>query len=449
MNRKLIAGVAAALLVPATLGAVSAEATSAQKPTITSVTFTNLATYPNAWGSGGAGGSGSSHYTAQPNTSLSPYEEATMTIHGTNLGSSTAPSQVGFVDKTRAIIGLSTGSSAPMCPTDGNFATGSSPTTADAGICISKGAVNTNTGTVFTATVYGPQGDSLFMLQKKGISTYYPGALEVDFTPTGGSTAKYKGTDTIDSNCGTTLPAAAASGKSYTLDANGEPTGAGATSVATTYADVSLNVLDGAIVGNLCTPDIGTAAAGPTAPNTVDYPAYAVNYPVSWQTSSSTGSDTAGGAHTFKGVSFGFPYTSDQELDIYGVTQTYTLTNFNKHLSYSCAAASTGQPSGLVAAHINCTISTKGVVTITDNADDTKYNAGDTISGPVVDITAHGTSAGTMTLEAGADSSEIGLGGTCTLSSGTWTAHGGGLCAAVVFGPRAGTANATYAPLSN
>jgi hypothetical protein len=107
MNRKLIAGAAAALLIPASFGVVSAGAKkAAAKPSISSVTFTNLNTYTNSWGGGNAGGSGTSSYTAQPNTSLSPYEEATMTITGSNLGTSTSPTQVSFTDKTKAIIGL-------------------------------------------------------------------------------------------------------------------------------------------------------------------------------------------------------------------------------------------------------------------------------------------------------------------------------------------------------
>jgi hypothetical protein len=309
--------------------------------------------------------------------------------------------------------------------------------------------VNTNNGTTFTAVVYGPQGDNLFMLQKKGIAAYNQGALEVDFT-TGAGTAKYKGTDTVDSNCGPSLGTAATAGKSYSLDANGEPTGAGTTSAHTTYSDVSLSILSGAVVANLCTPDIGIADQGPVSPNTVDYASWATNYPVSWTTSASTGSDTAGGTHTFTGVSFGFPYKSAQDLNIYGITQTYTLTNFDKKVTPVCTVEATGsQPSGLHKANISCSISSKGVVTITDNSDSTSYSAGDTISGPVVDITAAGTSAAPMTLIPGADTSEIGLGGTCTYSAGTWTASTGGNCVGVVFGPRAGTANATYAPLSN
>jgi len=461
MKHKLIAAAAAALAfssLPVMAGVANASA--APSPTISSVTFTNVGTYPNSWGESGS-------YSAQPNTSLSPYEKATMTITGTNLGSSTAPAQVAFAVKMKGQLGLTSSLTAKSCPTDATFNGGTgnggnAGFVASGGICVSKGSVNSNNGTTFTATVLGPQGNNFFMLQKKGVATYNQAALEIDFTPTGTTkAAKYKGTDTIDSNCGVNLQTSATPGKSYGLDANGEPLTSGTATNApqTTYSDVSLNVL-GVIVSNLCTPDIGIAAAGPTAPNTLDYPAWASNYPVRWTTSASNGSgDGVGSTHSFTGVSFGFPYTSAQVLKIYGVTQTYTLSNYDKTGAsnpYGCSAGGQSkQPTGLIKANINCSISTKGVVTISDNVDVTNYTAGDTISGPVVDIVAKGKAAGAMNLIPGNDTSEIGLSdgtGTpagCTFNGTTWDSGAHTLCVAVVFGPRAQTANASYAALSN
>ncbi len=326
---------------------------------------------------------------------------------------------------------------------------------------MSKGSANTNNGSTFTATVLGPQGNNFFMLQKKGVASYSKAALEIDFTPTGASkTVKFKNSATIDSNCGTALQTAAMPGKAYTLDANGEILlGSASDQANITYSDVSLNVL-GIWIANLCTPDAGIAAAGPTAPNTLDYPAWATNYPVTWMTTSSTGSDLAGGTHNFNGVSFGFPYTSAQPLKIYGTTQTYTLTNFDKTgltaaPPLGCDTTGTTQPPGLHKINIHCDISTKGVVTITDTVDITNYSAGDTIAGPVVNVHAKGKAALAMGLIGGNDSSEIGLGdglGTpegCTYTNGAWVAGLHTTCIAVIFGPRAGTYNAIHAALSN
>jgi hypothetical protein len=438
-----------------------ASATPAPSASISSVTFTNVGAWPNSWGESGS-------YTPQPSTSLSPYEKATMTIHGENLGSSTAPGQIAFKVKMKGVLGLTASLTPVDCPTDGTFNGGignggNAGLVSTGGICVSKGSANTNNGSTFTATVLGPQGNNFFMLQKKGVASYNQAALEIDFTPTGASkTVKFKNSATIDSNCGTTLQTAATPGKAYTLDANGEILLSSASNKAqTSYSDVSLNVL-GIWIANLCTPDAGIAAAGPTAPNTLDYPAWASNYPVTWTTTSSTGGgDLKGSTHSFNGVAFGFPYTSAQPLKIYGVTQTYTLSNFDKKgltaaPPLGCdALATASQPAGLHKANISCSISSKGVVTITDSVDITEYSAGDTIAGPKVNIQAMGKAAGVMNLIPGNDSSEIGIGdglGTpagCTYTNGAWVAGAHTTCIAVVFGPRAGTANTTYAALSN
>ena len=399
-----------------------------------------------------------------------------MTIHGANLGTSTLPAQIAFKVKMKGQLGLVSTLTPADCPSDGTFNGGignggNAGLVSTGGICVSKGSANTNSGSTFTATVLGPQGNNFFMLQKKGVASYNQAALEIDFTPTGASkTVKFKNSATIDSNCGTTLQTAATPGKAYTLDGNGEIlVNSASNSANTTYSDVALNVL-GLYVTNLCTPDSGIAATGPTAPNTLDYPAWATNYPVKWTTSSSTGSDLVGGTHNFNGVAFGFPYTSAQPLKIYGTTQTYTLTNFDKKgltatPALGCDTAGTTQPSGLHKPNIQCSISTKGVVTITDTVDITEYQAGDTIAGPVVNIHAKGKAAGAMGVIGGNDSSEIGLGdglGTpagCTYVDGAtvdgvyvaahWVAGAHTTCIAVIFGPRAGTYNATYAALSN
>jgi len=470
MKHKLIAAAAASLAFSSLpIMASVASATPAPSASISSVTFTNVGAWPNSWGQNG-------RYTPQPSTSLSPYERATMTIHGANLGTSTAPGQIAFKVKMNGVLGLTSTLLPTDCPTDGTFNGGignggNAGLVSTGGICVSKGSANTNNGSTFTATVLGPQGNNFFMLQKNGVASYDQAALEIDFTPTGASkTVKFKNSATIDSNCGTTLQTAATDGKAYTLDANGEILVSSASNSAnTTYSDVSLNV-DGLWIANLCTPDAGIAAAGPTAPNTLDYPAWATNYPVTWTTTSSTGSDLAGGTHNFNGVSFGFPYTSAQPLKIYGTTQTYTLTNFDKKgltatPPLGCDTSGTTQPPGLYKNNIHCVISTKGVVTITDTVDITNYSAGDTIAGPVVNVHAKGKAAGAMGLIGGNDSSEIGLGdglGTpegCTWVDGAtvdgvyvaahWAAGAHTTCIAVIFGPRAGTTNATYAALSN
>ena len=83
----------------------------------------------------------------------------------------------------------------------------------------------------------------------------------------------------------------------------------------------------------------------------------------------------------------------------------------------------------------------------------------------MVNVHAKGKAAGAMGLIGGNDSSEIGLGdglGTpegCTYVDGAyvkgvwvaahWEAGLHTTCIAVIFGPRAGTTNATYAALSN
>ena len=460
MKHKLIAAAAASLAFSSLpIMASVASAAPAPSASISSVTFTNVGAWPNSWGENGS-------YTPQPSTSLSPYERATMTIHGANLGTSTAPAQIAFKVKMKGQLGLVSTLLPAECPSDGTFNGGTgnggnAGLVSTGGICVSKGSANTNNGSTFTATVLGPQGNNFFMLQKKGVASYNQAALEIDFTPTGATkTVKFKNSATIDSNCGTTLQTAATPGKAYTLDANGEILLSSASDKAhTSYSDVSLNVLD-IWIANLCTPDAGIAAAGPNAPNTLDYPAWATNYPVTWTTTSSTGSDLAGGTHNFNGVAFGFPYTSAQPLKIYGTTQTYTLTNFDKKgltaaPALGCDTTGTTQPAGLHKANIQCVISTKGVVTITDTVDITEYQAGDTIAGPVVNIHAKGKAAGAMGLIGGNDSSEIGLGdglGTpagCTYTDGAWHAGAHTTCIAVIFGPRAGTANATYAALSN
>ena len=467
MKHKLIAAAAASLAFSSLpIMASVASATPAPSASISSVTFTNVGAWPNSWGENGS-------YTPQPSTSLSPYERATMTIHGANLGTSTAPGQIAFKVKMNGVLGLTSTLTPSDCPTDGTFnggignggnyvnIPGVGVAVSTGGICVSKGSANTNNGSTFTATVLGPQGNNFFMLQKKGVASYDQAALEIDFTPTGATkTVKFKNSATIDSNCGTTLQTAATPGKAYTLDANGEILlGSASDKAHTSYSDVSLNVL-GLWISNLCTPDAGIAAAGPNAPNTLDYPAWATNYPVTWTTTSSTGSDLAGGTHNFNGVSFGFPYTSAQPLKIYGTTQTYTLTNFDKKgltatPALGCDTSGTTQPTGLLKKNIQCSISTKGVVTITDTVDITDYQAGDTIAGPVVNIHAKGKAAGAMGVIGGNDSSEIGLGdglGTpegCTYTNGAWVAGAHTTCIAVIFGPRAGTTNATYPALSN
>ena len=463
MKHKLIAAAAASLAFSSLpIMASVASATPAPSASISSVTFTNVGAWPNSWGQNGS-------YTPQPSTSLSPYERATMTIHGANLGSSTAPGQIAFKVKMKGVLGLTSTLTPADCPTDGTFNGGignggNAGLVSTGGICVSKGSANTNNGSTFTATVLGPQGNNFFMLQRKGVASYNQAALEIDFTPTGASkTVKFKNSATIDSNCGTTLQTAATPGKAYTLDGNGEIlVNSASNSANTTYSDVALNVL-GLYVTNLCTPDSGIAATGPTAPNTLDYPAWATNYPVKWTTSSSTGSDLVGGTHNFNGVAFGFPYTSAQPLTIYGVTQTYTLTNFDKKglPALGCDTLGTTQPSGLRKSKIQCSISTKGVVTITDTEDVTNYQAGDTIAGPVVNIYAKGKAAGAMGLIPGNDSSEIGINGDpgtkCVFVDNAWkgdigTAPAGAalpLCLSVIFGPRVGTANATYTALSN
>lgn len=334
-----------------------------------------------------------------------------MTITGANLGSSASPQQVTFKLRTKGVSALATDPTALACPAGFSSALNSGAGNG-ADICVNVAGSNTNNGSTVTATVLGPRGYNLFMLQKKGVASYAGGALEVDFTTAAG-TGKFENVATIDSNCGTSLQSAMTPGHAYSLDANGEPDVSTATSSpSTAYYDVVLNVL-GVWTVNLCTPDLGIAPTGPVSPNTVDYAAYASNYPVSFSTTAcSGGGDGATAVHTFTGAGFSFPYTSQQNLTIFGVNQTYTLSNFNKKVAYSCAAsAGANQPAGILKRNVGCTVSTKGVVTVTDTTDINTYTSGDTLSGPAVDISAGGKAAGAMNLVPGPDVSEIGIGG--------------------------------------
>jgi len=355
MNRKLIAGAAAALLIPASLGVMSAGAKAA-KASITSVAFTSQS--PTL---------GFSETSGQ----IAPYQTATLTITGSNLPTGATGSTFSSW-KTKGVGGLYLGG----------------------GLTINS--VTTSTSSSFVASVTGP-GKSLLHSQTKGDA---PGTVSFKF-------GAAKGSFSLVSNCGPTLPAVATAGLTYgtasdgTVDVSGGSTG---TQVGLTYFDVNT------LGFNLCADDIGSAAS-------TGFPTFAANYPVGF---TSTGASSS----SVSGIGFSFPYTTNRTLNVTNTAISYKLNNLKKG---TCSIPSS-QPSGIDASQISCSFK-KNVLTVTSSQGLT-YHKDDVISGPRVSFAVTKTLApGAVTVTPLGDSSTISL---------------DGLSVAINFAPRAGSSSATY-----
>jgi hypothetical protein len=263
------------------------------------------------------------------------------------------------------------------------------------------------TSTSIVANVEGPTGNSLINSQKKGA---LPGTLTLTLAG-----AKQKATASIVSNCGSTLPTIAVAGNTYGTNVDGSLNVAG----GTTGTSAGLDYFDVGTLGyNLCADDIGSATSSGT-------PVFASNYPVQFAKSGSSSS-------SITGVGFSFPYTTARTLSVTGTSITYQLNNYKQGATCS---AGTQANSHINALHVTCMVSSKGLVTVSDTADSLTYSKGDTIVGPVINLTGLvAKGAGHITLTPLGDSSSISI---------------GGIPVQIVFSPRPGTSNATYAALTN
>jgi hypothetical protein len=318
---------------------------------------------------------------SESSSQIAPYQTAVATFTGTALSAVTAGQISGTIQGTGGVYAL-------------------------AGKAITVKSIATHTSTSISALVEGPTGNSLINNQKKGD---LPGTLTL--TVAG---AKQTATASIVSNCGPTLPTIAVAGNTYStvdgsLNVAGGTTG---TSAGLDYFDV------GTLGFNLCADDIGSATSSST-------PVFASNYPVQF---AKTGSSSS----SITGVGFSFPYNTNRTLKVTGTSITYQLNNYKQ--GATCLAGSQAN-SNIKAAHVTCTVDSTGLVTVSDTKDSLTYAKGDTIVGPVINLTGLvATGAGPITLTPLGDSSSIKI---------------GSIPVQIVFSPRPDTSNATYAALTN
>ena len=379
MNRKILAG-AMALALPLSIVGVTAAGAKAKtpkppKPVITGAALSAQAPAVNF---------------SEGTTAIAPYQTATLTITGTNLPTSgvTAASIVAKV-KGKGAYGLNS--------------------TTFKSVPFTVNSITSDTSTSIVASVEGPINNSLLYSLKKG---YEPGAISL--TVAG---IKVPTTLSIQSNCGSTLPAVAAAGNSYGTTPDGAVDVAGGSTGSApglTYFDVSISTTGNA----LCADDIGSATSS-------GFPAYAANYPVQF-------SSAGHSASSISGIGFSFPYTTARTLSVASTVITYQLNNYKKG---AVCTAGTQTNSSIHAGHVSCSVSGKGLVTVSDTADTLTYHQGDTIVGPVVNITGLTKKAAgsPITLTPTGDTSTIAL---------------GALNVGILFAPRAASTSATYAALA-
>ena len=365
MNRKLIAGAAAALLIPASLGVVSAGAKKASPPTITSIALSSQSP---------------SVSFSETSSQIAPYQTATLTITGTNLAG--IPASKIKATETGGLIALK-------------------------GKPFTVKSITSSSAATLVATVQGPTGNSLIQNMSTGDA---PGTISLTVSKVAAPT-----TISVVSNCGPALPTAADPGVTYSstggvLDTPLNPIG---TSPGLTYFDVST------LGYALCADDIGSATTAPP-------PSFAANYPVQFSSTSAT-------ANSINGIAFAFPYNTDRTLLVSSTSITYHLNNVVSG-GASCSIPTTGQPAGINYKKVKCTVVGK-TLTVTDTKDKLTFNKGDTIHGPVVNLT------GITKTDSGQPASITPTGDTSGISIS-------GLKVSIVFSPRSGSGSATYAALS-
>ena len=350
MNRKILAGAAASLMLTSLPVAITAAGAGAVKPTITGVTVTHDA-----------------NHQYLNSTTLGLNETADIAIAGTgfNGGGGTYSLAV------KATPGVTV-----------NSVNRVSSTEVDANVTVSFGVGQTKVLKDAALTLTVPVGNG---------------------AQSGGGAAKYKTGLHEVSNCGYSFPLAQ-SGKTYatvdnSLVVNTDGSNFTGSDAALTYFDVNLGT------SPLCSPDV---IAPSTVPTTT--PSWAINYPVSFGSAYGQNLTTDKKSANFtigkvREIGFSFPYTTASTLHVYGSTTTYKVVGAK-------AIGGCSQESDSTVNVDSCVVTPKSVV-VTSNAERT-YHQGDTISSPIVKLTGVGLKASPIQLIPVSNISYIGLSGSCT-----------------------------------
>lgn len=323
MNRKILAGAAASLMLTSLPVAITAAGASPVKPTVTSVSVTHDA-----------------NHQFLDSSTVAANETFTIVVTGT-----------GFNSGSYSLDAKAT----PGITADSITKNSSTQVTIEAhtglGLGIAGKVLN---DAKYTLTV--PAGGN-----------------------SGGGTVKFTTHET--SNCGTVLPLAQA-GKTYGVDNNGTQiinaagTNYTGSDAAVTYFDVNV------AGGPLCTGDL-LGLTEPPKLTTFGFPSWGINYPINMTGSSAsrlsmTKTNPDYGNGKISAVGFNFPYTTATTLKVIGSVTTYKLVGFKG------VAGCEADTSNTVAID-SCVATPKGIV-VTSTAT-RNYSQGDTIQSPVIKIT--------------------------------------------------------------
>jgi hypothetical protein len=347
MNRKILAGAAASLMLTSLPVAITSAGAGAVKPTVTSVAFTHDA----------------NHQFLAAGT-VAANETFTIVVTGTG------------------------------------FNSGSYSLAAKATPGITANSITKNSSTQVTIVATSSIGIGLTKALK-----------DVKYTltvPSGGNSVggTVKFTSHFVSNCGPTLPLAVA-GKTYSTDGNGsmiinaDGTGWTGTDAATTYFDVNL-------LGTnpLCTGDV-LGFTEPPVVNGFGFSQWGINYPINvgGATAARLSTNKHGSDFGFghiNNLGFNFPYTSASHLKVIGSVTTYKLVGVKAIAGCAADDANT-------VAIQSCVVTPKSVI-VTSNAT-REYDQGDTIQSPIIKLTGLGAKSSPVQIIPVSNVSTIDLGG--------------------------------------
>jgi hypothetical protein len=348
MNRKILAGAAASLMLTSLPVAItSAGAAGLPKPTIASVTVTHDANH---------------QYLSSSQIGVNETVDVVISGTGFNNGSYTAAS---LAVKSTPEVTVNSVSRVNSTTVNATVHTG-----------IGIGAVKQNKAAAFTLTV--PTGGA-----------------------SAGGSAKLKTGPTVVSNCGYSFPLAQA-GKTYaevdnSLVINTDGSNFTGTNAAVTYFDVNL-------LGTnpLCSPDVLAPTSVPTTT-----PVWALNYPINMSGAYGENLTTDKKSANFtigkvRNIGFSFPYTTAQTLDVIGSVTTYKVVGAK---SVAGCAADTANTISIS----SCVATPKSIV-VTSTANRT-YHQGDTIQSPIVKLTGVGLKSSPIQLIPVSNISTISLAG--------------------------------------
>jgi hypothetical protein len=253
--------------------------------------------------------------------------------------------------------------------------------------------------------------------------------------PTGGSArggnAKLTAGPTLVSNCGYNFPVAQP-GHTYAVDGDGNQVinadGSNYTgnNSAVTYFAVSVDLLNNGVPGILlCAADLIKPAIAPTST-----PTWGINYPINF--SGTTGENLTAlrtnpnyGAGKVKAIGFNFPYTSATHLKVIGSVTTYKVSGVKLGNCTIDPANTIGNSS--------CELAANGKTLTVTSTDTREYDQGGTIQSPLARLTNVTAKGANVTLTPISNVSTIDLGGS-NLN--------------IIFSPLKGTGSYSYAPVS-